>query len=146
MVVRGYFLKKRKLYMQNLMKEWKQPPVVILQKSIFYNIFIRYLWIRIFRRSDQGFQFMNFFSQTFSNDINRGYRAAVLKKSSLRLLPFYSYLKRCAERWALQLYRTSLKSNSARCNSYHLSFILKISIFTFRIQSNIYDGTQLTTF
>ena len=47
-----YFLKKRKLYNQNLTKERKQPPVVILQNSIFYNIFIRCLWLRIIRRSD----------------------------------------------------------------------------------------------
>ena len=32
---------------------------------------------------------MNFPSQIFFNDINRGYRAAILKKNSLWLLPFY---------------------------------------------------------
>ena len=32
---------------------------------------------------------MNFPSQIFSNDINLGYRTAILKKNSLRLLPFY---------------------------------------------------------
>ena len=89
MGVRGYFQKKRKLYMQNLTKEWKQPPVVILQKSIFYNIFIRCLWLRIIKRSDYGVQFMNFPSQISFNDINHGYRAAILKKSYLWLLPFY---------------------------------------------------------
>ena len=89
MEVRSYFLKKRKLYMQNLTKERKQPPAVILQKSIFHNIFIRCLWLRIIRRSDYGVQFMNFTSQIFFNDINHGYRAAILKKSSLWLLPFY---------------------------------------------------------
>ena len=40
--------------MQDLMKEWKQPPVVILQQAIFYNIFIQCLWLRIIRRSGQG--------------------------------------------------------------------------------------------
>ena len=30
----------KKLCMQNLTKEWKQPPVVILQQEIFLNIFI----------------------------------------------------------------------------------------------------------
>ena len=40
MGVRRYFLKKWKLYMQNLTKERKQPQVLILQKSIFYNIFL----------------------------------------------------------------------------------------------------------
>ena len=32
---------------------------------------------------------MNFPSQMFFNDINHGYRAAILKKSSLWLLPSY---------------------------------------------------------
>ena len=32
---------------------------------------------------------MNFSSQIFFIDINDGYRAAILKKSSLWLLPFY---------------------------------------------------------
>ena len=51
--------------MKNLTKEWKQPPVVILQQANFYNIFILCLWLRIIRRSDQGVQFMNFPSQIF---------------------------------------------------------------------------------
>ena len=52
--------------MQNLTKEQKQPPVVILQQPNFYNIFILCLWLRIIKRSDQGVQFMNFPSQIFS--------------------------------------------------------------------------------
>ena len=32
---------------------------------------------------------MNFPSQIFFNDINHGYRAAILKKNYLWLLPFY---------------------------------------------------------
>ena len=89
--VRGYFLKKnkRKFCMQNLTKERKQPPVVILQQAIFYNIFISWLWLRIIRRSDQGVYFMNFPSKRFFNDINHGCRAAILKKNFLWLLPFY---------------------------------------------------------
>ena len=88
MGVRGQFLKKRKLCLQNLTKEWKQPPVVILQQANFCNIFILCLQIRIIRRSDQGVQFMNFPSQIFFNDINHGYRAAILKKNSQWLPPF----------------------------------------------------------
>ena len=42
MGVRGYFLKKRKLCKQNLAKEQKHPPAIILQQSIFYNIFIQF--------------------------------------------------------------------------------------------------------
>ena len=48
------FLKKRKLCMQNLTKERKEPPVVILQQSIFDIILIRCLRLKIIRRYDQG--------------------------------------------------------------------------------------------
>ena len=78
MGMRGQFLKKRKICLQNLTKEWKQPPVVILQQANFCNIFILCLQIRIIRRSDQGVQLMNFLSQIFFNNI--GYKAALLKK------------------------------------------------------------------
>ena len=44
-LLRSYFLKKRKLCMQKLMKEQKLPPVVILQKAIFYNISTSCLWL-----------------------------------------------------------------------------------------------------
>ena len=37
MEVRGYFLKKRKFCIQNLMKERKQPPVVILQQANLFR-------------------------------------------------------------------------------------------------------------
>ena len=126
MGVRGYFLKKWKLCMQNLTKvERKQPPVVILQQSIFYNTFVRCLWLRIIRRSDRGVQFMNFSSQMFFNDINYGYRADILKKSfygCFRLIWLWlliTLMKRCAGRCALELYRTSLNHlcpREAQCN------------------------------
>ena len=82
MGVRGQFLKKQKLCFQNLTKEWKQSPVVILQQVNFCSILIR-----IIRRSDQGVQLMNFPSQIFFNDI--GYKAALLKKNSQWLLSIY---------------------------------------------------------
>ena len=50
----GRSLNGKKLFMQNLAKEWKQPPAVILQQANFYNIFNPCLWLRIIRRSDQG--------------------------------------------------------------------------------------------
>ena len=87
MRVRGQFLKKRKVYQQNLIKEWKQPPVVILQQLNFCNIYILCLKIRIIRRSDQYVQLMNFSSQIFFNEI--GFKAALLKKNSLWLLLIY---------------------------------------------------------
>ena len=61
--VTGLLSEKQKLCVQNLTKERKQSPVVILQQTIFYSIFIPCLWIRIICRSDQGAQFMNFPSQ-----------------------------------------------------------------------------------
>ena len=65
MGVRGQFLKKWKLCMQNLTKQWKQPLVVILHQANFHDIFILCLWLRIIRRSDQDVYFMNFPSQIF---------------------------------------------------------------------------------
>ena len=100
MGVWGQFLKKRKLCLQNLTKEWKQPPVVILQQVNFCNIFILCLQIRIIRRSDQGVQPINFPSQIFFS--NTGYNAALLKKNSEWLLsiymdvaPYCNYKKGC---------------------------------------------------
>ena len=77
------------LCMQRLKEEPKQPAVVILQQPIFYNIFILCLWLSVIRRSDQGVLLMKFPSQIYFNDINHSYRAAILKKIYLRLLPFY---------------------------------------------------------
>ena len=96
--------------MQNLIKERIQLPVVILQQATFYNIPILYLRLRTIISSDQGVQFMNFFSQIFFNDINHDQRAAILEKNSLWLLPFLwlwlliSIMKTYAEQ-----YHTSLK-------------------------------------
>ena len=87
MGVQGQFLKNRKLCLQDLTKEWNQPPAVILQQASFCNIFILCLQIRFIRRSDQGVQLMNFPSQIFFNDI--GYKAALLKKNSQWLLSIY---------------------------------------------------------
>ena len=77
-----------KLCMQNLTKEWKQSPVVILHQANFYSIFILCFWLRIIRRSDQSVWFMNFSSQIFYNDINHAYRATMFKKKFFWLLPF----------------------------------------------------------
>ena len=109
--IRSYFLKKRRLSMENLTKERKQPPVVFLQQSIFSNIFIRCLWLRIIRKS---VYFINFLSHIFFDDINHGYRAAILKKSYFGCFHFIwlwvliAIMKRWEERRPLQLYRTSL--------------------------------------
>ena len=61
---------------------------------------------------------MNFPSQIFFYDLNHGYRAAILKESSLCCLRaiwlwlLIPIIKKCVERCALQLYRTSLKNPS----------------------------------
>ena len=62
---------------------------VILEQAILYSIFILCLCQRIIGTSNQDAQFMNCPSQIFFNDINYGYGAAILKKNSLQLLPFY---------------------------------------------------------
>ena len=112
--VRGLFLKKQKLCMQNLMKEMKQPRVVTSATGEFLQYTILYLLIRIIKRSDQGVQFMNFSSQILFNDINHGYRAAVLKKNLCGCFCFIwlwlltAIMKRCPELCTLQFHCTSL--------------------------------------
>ena len=57
---------------------------------------------------------MNSPSQTFFNNINHGYTAAIFNENPLRLLPLYMavatscYYENYAKRCALQLYRASL--------------------------------------
>ena len=115
MGVRGYFLKKQKLYMQNSTKERKQPPVVILQKLIFYNIFIRCLWLRIIRRSNKVFSlwiFLLIFCLTILIMVKEQlyWRKVLCGCFRFRWLwLLIAIMKRCAERCALQLFRTSLK-------------------------------------
>ena len=82
-------LKKRKICLQNLTKEQKQPPVVFLQQANICNIFILCLQIRFISRSDQGIYLMNFPSQIYFNDFNHGYKAALLKKNFLWLLSVF---------------------------------------------------------
>ena len=108
-------------YTQNLTKERKQRPVVVMEQAILYSIFILCLCLRIIGTSNQDAQFMNFPLHISFNDISNGYRVAILKKNYLWLLPFYtvwlliSIMKRCAERCARQLYQTSLKHYLVNC-------------------------------
>ena len=83
MGVRGQLLKKRKFCTQNLTKERKQPPVVILLYIFSAPMNKNHRNIRS-RCLVHEYSFTDIF-----NDINHGYRAAVLKKNSLWLLPFY---------------------------------------------------------
>ena len=74
---------------------------------------------------------MNFPSQIFFNDINYGYRVAILKKNSLWLLPFYmvvaTYFYYEKVRRTM---RTAIVSNllKRRCN---ISNVTKVSAQTF---------------
>ena len=60
---------------------------------------------------------MNFPSQIFFNDINHGYKTAIMEKNSLWLFLFYmavaTFMKSFAERCALQLYHAFLKRYSS---------------------------------
>ena len=82
-----------------------------MEQPSFYNVFIMCCCYKSSEVLIKMFSswFFVFSSQIFSNDINHGYRAAILKKNPLwRLLFFMAVMKRCAERCALQLYCTSL--------------------------------------
>ena len=55
---------------------------------------------------------MNYPSQIFFNDINHGYRAALLKKDSLWLLPFYMVVSTYFYyEKVLRTMRTAIESN-----------------------------------
>ena len=135
--------------MQNLTKERKQPPVVILQLSIFYNIFIWCLWLRIIRRSDQGVYFMNFPSHIFFNDINHSYRAAILKKvlfgcfHRIWLWLLIAIMKRCVERCVLQLYRTS--SRTGTLNKKY-QFFRQVGYYAPRLWGKAFECSQIRPF
>ena len=49
----GLIPEKGEALYAELKKERKQPPVVILQQVIFYNMFILCVWLRIITRSDE---------------------------------------------------------------------------------------------
>ena len=132
-------VKTEALYAE-LKKERKQPPVVILQQVIFYNIFILCLWLRIITRSSQGVQFMKFPSQVFFNDINYGFIVCILKKIYLWLLPFYTvlatycYYEKVHRTMCTAIVSYLLKNNSSmtKCN---IDFLLVGLNFMFIIAS-----------
>ena len=51
--------------------------------------FLQYIYSAPVTKNHQNIRSRCFPSQIFFNDINHGYRAAILKKNSLWLLPFY---------------------------------------------------------
>ena len=89
-------------------------PVVILQQAIFYDLFILCLWLKIIRRSDQSVYFMNFSSHIFLTILIMVTEQLYCRKTIcgcfryIWLWLLISIMKRCAERYALQLYYTSL--------------------------------------
>ena len=91
------------------------------------------LWLRIIRRSDQCVQFICFPSMIFFNNINHGYRAAIMKKSSFWLL--LSYMTAATYCYYDNVRRTMcttiasyLLQKFVQCNFYLKNFILKIKV------------------
>ena len=116
MRVRGIFLKKHALY-----AEFNERAEVATSRYSATGNFLQYISSVLVDKKYQKirsrclvheFSFTNFF-----NESSHGCRAAVFNKKSLFLLSFYvawlriAIMKKCAERYALQLYRTSIKQN-----------------------------------
>ena len=114
MGVRDYFLKKRTLYMQSLMKEQKQPQVVILQKSIFYNYLFGACGQESLEDPIKVFSLWIFlhiyFFMTLIMVTGQLYWRKVLCDCFhfIWLWLFIAIIKRSTERCAQQLYRSSL--------------------------------------
>ena len=73
---------------------------------------------------------MNFSSQIFFNDINHGYRAAILKKNSLWLLPFYMVVATyfCYEK-VRRTMRTAIISNLLNWRIFWITHLLDNLLF-----------------
>ena len=119
MGIRDWFVKKTEALYATFNKRVEAATIGYSATGDFCNMFILWLWLKIISRSYLGLYFIrNFPSQMFFNDINHGYRAAILKKTPMWLLAFHMtgffwlLWKRCAEQCALQLYRTSLKKGN----------------------------------
>ena len=106
---------------KNLTKEWKQPSLFILQQAVFFQYVFSILvaknqrYLRTVQLNHQ--RFVNFRSLIFLKSFNHGYRTIRRKVlggcfRSLQLL--IAFVKMCAERCTLQLYLTSLKSDSQK--------------------------------
>ena len=125
MGVRDDFLKKRTLYMQNLMKEQKQPQVAILQKSIFYNYLFGACSQESLEDPNKVFSLWIFlhiyFFKTLIMVTGQLYWRKVLCDCFhfIWLWLFIAIIKRCAERCAQLLYRSSLSSVNFPENELH---------------------------
>ena len=75
--------------MGNLTKQCKQPPVVILQQAVFLQFTYSVLVAKNHQKIRSRCLVHEFFFTDIFSDINHGYRAALLKKNYLKLLPFY---------------------------------------------------------
>ena len=117
---RGYFLRGRRLCMQNLTKERKQPPVVILHQATFHNIFIPCLWLRSLEDLIKVFSSWIFFQRYFLSILIMVTEQLYWRKvlcGCFRLIWLWlliAIMKKCVERCTLQLYRTSLKETPAK--------------------------------
>ena len=104
---------KQRLCMQNLTKERKQPTVVTLQESIIYNILLG-----PFEDPIKVFSSLVFLHIFFSTILIMVTEQLCWRKvlcgcfCIIWLWLLLAIMKRCAERCALQLYRTSLSRNT----------------------------------
>ena len=109
--------------MHNLTKEWKQPPVVILQQANFYNIFIPCLWLRII----SSWIFLHRYFLTTLIII-----CGCFRFKWLCLL--IAVIKRWAEQCVLRLYRTSFKYFFL----FHLQSWIKLKVRTKFLLNNFH--------
>ena len=80
---------------------------------------------------------MNFLSQIFFNDINHGYRAAILKKISLWLLPFYMVVATyfCYEKVRRKM-RTAIVSKLLNCIYVNIKVVNNIEVLNKYVKKN----------
>ena len=88
MGVRGYFLKKRKLSMQNITRERSRHQQLFCSRR-FFTIYLFLLLAKNHQKIQSGCLVDEFSFMIFLNDINHGYRAVILKKNYSWMFPFY---------------------------------------------------------
>ena len=126
--LQSWFLKKRKLCMQNLMKKWKQTAVVVLQQATFYNIFIHIFilctYVYLYSSLYVYLYFVKFVFCMYIYIYILFYilyaylftyiQGSYIKKNLCKCFRFLwlrtpiPIIRRCSEKCVLQLYRTSL--------------------------------------
>ena len=128
--VRGYILKKRNLWIQNIEKELKQPPVVILQQSIFTIHLFGTCGSESLEDPIKVFSSWIFLERDFLS----WYRTAISKKSSLWLLPYYVAVATycCYEKVRRTMHTAILSYLLKRCCLF-LAFLSRNSLLFMRL-------------